>query len=87
MPTITNVSPIGDLDVPALRRVVKAGEAVEVTVDIARSMLDQPTNWAPFDDEARGIVAELTAVDDVDAPPADDEPVAGTATRTRKAAK
>ena len=32
---ITNVSPLGDLDVPILGRVVAAGETVDVNVEIA----------------------------------------------------
>lgn len=47
MPTVQNVSPLGDLDVPLLRRVVKAGEVVDVTVDQAVALLEQPSNWQP----------------------------------------
>lgn len=45
MPTIRNVSPVGDIDVPLLRRIVGAGETVDVTDDQATSLLDQPGNW------------------------------------------
>lgn len=45
MPTIRNVSPVGDLDVPLLRRIVARGEATEVTDDQATRLLDQPANW------------------------------------------
>jgi len=45
---IKNVSPLGDLDVPALRRIVAAGEVVDVDDDdLAANLLDQPANWAP----------------------------------------
>lgn len=38
---IRNVSPVGDLDVPLLRRTVRAGEAVEVSEDRAARLLAQ----------------------------------------------
>ena len=47
MPTIRNVSPIGDLDVPLLRCIVRAGEEIEVTKDQADALLAQPSNWQP----------------------------------------
>lgn len=47
MPTIQNVSTIGDLDVPLLRRVVKAGETVDVSAEHAALLLDQSSIWAP----------------------------------------
>ena len=58
MPRLKNISPLGDLNVPDLRRVVAAGDVVEITEDMARvagyanaadlasALLDQPTNWA-----------------------------------------
>ena len=47
MVKIVNVSPLGDLDVPALRRIVKAGEVVEVDDALGANLLEQPINWAP----------------------------------------
>lgn len=48
MVKIKNVSPLGDLDVPALRRVVAAGEVVEVAdAAVAANLLEQSANWAP----------------------------------------
>lgn len=48
MVRIKNISPLGDLDVPAMRRVVAAGEVVEVDdADLADNLLEQSTNWAP----------------------------------------
>lgn len=41
MPQIQNVSPIGDLDVPLLRRIVRAGEVVDVTDEQAARLLPQ----------------------------------------------
>ena len=45
MPQIQNVSPIGDLDVPLLRRIVRAGEVVDVTDEQAARLLPQEI-WA-----------------------------------------
>jgi hypothetical protein len=46
VPRIKNVSPLGDLDVPDLRRIVAAGEVVEVDDALAEALLAQPVNWA-----------------------------------------
>jgi hypothetical protein len=46
MATITNISPIGDLVIPALNNlVVKAGESAEVSEEAAASLLEQTSNW------------------------------------------
>jgi hypothetical protein len=37
-----NVSPFGDLDVPLLNRVVKAGEVFEVPPEVGVLLSDQP---------------------------------------------
>jgi len=58
MPQIKNVSPMGDLDVPLLRRVVKAGEIVDVTEDQAKRLLPQDI-WAPADEPAEAIQAAI----------------------------
>lgn len=42
---IRNVSPYGDLDVPLLGVVVKAGETIDVSDDAAERLLDQADNW------------------------------------------
>lgn len=39
MPRIKNTSPLGDLDVPLLRRVVAADEEIDVTDDQASRLL------------------------------------------------
>ena len=44
---IRNVSPRGDLEVPLLRRVVLAGEVVDVTPEQADLLLPQVDNWQP----------------------------------------
>ena len=47
MAKITNISPLGDLLIPALNNlVVKAGESVDVSDEAAASLLEQPENWA-----------------------------------------
>jgi hypothetical protein len=47
MATITNISPLGDLIIPALNNlVVKAGESVDVSEEAAASLLEQTENWA-----------------------------------------
>lgn len=50
MPTIKNISPIGDLVIPALGNlVVKAGESAVVSEEAAASLLEQAGNWASVD--------------------------------------
>lgn len=58
MTQIRNDSPLGDLDVPLLRRVVERGEVVDVSDEHAAILLQQDI-WAPVDDDARRIQAEL----------------------------
>lgn len=57
---ITNVSPLGALDVPLLRAVIDAGETLDVTEDQARVLLLQPGNYAPADKPAKALAAALT---------------------------
>lgn len=45
MPQIKNVSPLGDLDVPLLRRIVRAGEVVDVADEHAARLLEQADIW------------------------------------------
>lgn len=42
---IKNVSPRGDLEVPLLGRVIKAGEVVTVTAEQGAALTAQPDNW------------------------------------------
>ena len=42
---IQNVNPMGDVEVPALGKVVKAKEIVEVPDEIATGLLEQVGNW------------------------------------------
>ncbi len=48
---IRNVSPVGDLDVPDLRRIVAAGEVIDVPDELGAALLDQPANWAAAPEE------------------------------------
>lgn len=45
MTTLRNVSPLGDLDFPLLRRNVAAGEEFEVDADVADGLLEQVGNF------------------------------------------
>lgn len=55
MPKIKNVSPLGDLIVPAFNLEVKAGATVEVSAEQAESLLAQPENWAAADKAAAAV--------------------------------
>jgi hypothetical protein len=55
MAKIRNISPLGDVDVPALGLSVKAGETIEVSDEAAASLLEQTENWAPADKAAASI--------------------------------
>ena len=47
MATIKNISPLGDLVIPALNNlVVKAGESVNVSDEASASLLEQTDNWS-----------------------------------------
>lgn len=59
MPKLTNISPLGALDVPLLRAVLEPGQTVEVTEDQARTLLLQPGNYAPADKAAKTLAASL----------------------------
>ena len=61
---IRNVSPLGELDVPLLRRVVPAGEAVTVTDEQAARLLPQTGAWQPADKAARDLLDALQPAED-----------------------
>ena len=58
MAKVKNISPLGDVDVPALGLSVKAGATIDVADDVAASLLEQTTNWAPADKAAASITPE-----------------------------
>ncbi|BCW79005.1 hypothetical protein [Arthrobacter sp. NicSoilC5] len=64
MPRLKNISPLGALDVPLLRRIVDAEEIIDVTEDQARVLLLQPDNYQPTDKAANALAADLTAQQD-----------------------
>lgn len=66
MTTIKNVSPLGELDVPLLGRVLEAGEVIEVDDDIAERLLPQAGNYEPVDATAKAIHAKLFPAEDTD---------------------
>lgn len=43
-----NISPLGDLEVPALGRIVQAKETVEIPEEIAPSFAAQTAVWKPI---------------------------------------
>lgn len=61
MPTLKNISPLGDLDVVLVGRTVCAGEEFEVSDEHAKWLLEQADVYAPVDDAAKAIAAELAA--------------------------
>lgn len=59
---LRNVSPLGDLDIPLVRRIVLSGEEFDVTAEQAARLLEQhPVNYVPADDEAEALHTDLTA--------------------------
>lgn len=66
MPKLKNISPLGALDVPLLRRVVEADEVFDVNEDQALVLLLQPDNYQPADEAAKTLAASLTAQQDDD---------------------
>ncbi len=47
MTQFRNVSPLGDLDVPALGQIVEAGEVFDVPDELHDYFASQPENFAP----------------------------------------
>jgi hypothetical protein len=59
MPKIKNVSPLGDLIIPALNDlIVKAGESAEVSDEAAASLLQQTENWVSADKSSAASVTK-----------------------------
>lgn len=50
---IRNVSPLGDLYLPAIGRDVTADEVFEVANELGASLLEQPANWAPVKETSK----------------------------------
>jgi len=62
MAKVKNISPLGDVDVPALGLSVKAGATIEVSDEAAASLLEQTINWAPADKAAASITPATPAI-------------------------
>jgi hypothetical protein len=65
---ITNISPLGDLDIPLLGRIVTAGETVDVTDEQAAALLAQHTIFEPADKAAKTIAGRHAAARDAGLP-------------------
>lgn len=60
---IRNDSPVGDLDVPLLRRVVARGEVVDVSEEQAERLLPQAI-WSAADAAAKRVQARIDKADE-----------------------
>lgn len=69
MPRFKNVSPLGDLDVPALGAVVEHGEIIDVAADLAPYVAGLSEHLSATD--TAGKEAALAAQDALDAVSAD----------------
>ena len=45
MPTLKNINPLGDVDLPIIGRVLAAGEEFDVPADVAKQLLAQTGNY------------------------------------------
>ena len=71
MAKIKNISPLGDLIIPALNNlVVKAGESVEVSDEAAASLLAQSENWVAADRAASTLIQSTSTTSPADSIPA-----------------
>ena len=68
MTLIKNISPLGDVVVPQLGRVVAAGETVDVSDDLLESFVCQSENWqavsyAPSSTPTPSVTVDSTATE------------------------
>lgn len=69
-----NVSPLGDLELPTHRAVVKVGDVIEVTdFDEAAALHWQPRNWETLDTDVDWGADPAAPIDDTAAPAAEQE--------------
>ena len=59
---IKNVSPFGDLDLPLIGRVVKAGEVFEIAEEDGLLIIEQTRNWKHIKPVNRKPAAKPAAV-------------------------
>jgi len=65
MAKIKNISPLGEVIIPALNDlVVGAGAIVDVSDEAAASLLEQTSNWIPADQAAAKSSSTSTAAPD-----------------------
>ena len=57
---IKNISPLGDVDVPLLGRIVEAGEIIDVSPEEAEQLVLQEANWQATDAEAKKLRDKLS---------------------------
>lgn len=77
MPRFKNVSPLGELDVPALGLTIPAGQFMDVTdPELAASFADQPGTWEPVLSAAERKAADKAAPDSTPPGPAPEAPPA-----------
>jgi hypothetical protein len=69
MAKIKNISPLGDVVVPALGLTVKANATVDVSDDAAASLLEQTQNWTAADQAAVSITPSTPTAPDAPAAP------------------
>lgn len=62
MAKIKNVSVLGDLVVPSLDIEVKAGATIEVSDEVAASLLAQKDNWTAADKAAVSVSPATTEI-------------------------
>lgn len=62
VPRFKNVSPLGALDVPALGRVIAAGEEFDVREDLVPLFAGQAENYEPMNPSAKAAAADALAV-------------------------
>ncbi len=64
MAKIKNVSPLGDLIIPALGITVAAGAIADVSNEAAASLLEQTSNWQAADQAAASTSTPSNAAPD-----------------------
>ena len=65
---ITNDSPLGDLEIPLLGRIVAAGETVDVSDEHAEILLAQHNVFIPGDQDAQDVAERHAAARDAGLP-------------------
>jgi hypothetical protein len=69
MAKFKNISPLGDLDVPLLGKIVLFNETVEVSEDLTKGFLDQTEDWESVDGTVPSFVNTPTVTETAPAAP------------------